>query len=159
MTWSTLVIGTGYVGQRFLAQQSAETVIGLSRSSISSKQHVESYDLDAGGQLPLALPDHYGILYTVPPSPDSVTPSIAAGGKPLDSYVGKSGVASTNLRPSGKVEIESDVIDAVAEGEFISKGIGVRVTEISGNRAVVAITGSGSPEGEAGGGEDAGGKA
>ena len=71
MTWSMLVIGTGYVGQRFLAQQSAETVIGLSRSSISSEQHVESYDLDAGGQLKLALPDHYGILYTVPPSPES----------------------------------------------------------------------------------------
>lgn len=70
MTWSTLVIGTGYVGQRFLKQRSAETVIGLSRSSISSQQQVESYDLDAGGQLPLDLPERYSILYTVPPSPE-----------------------------------------------------------------------------------------
>ena len=30
---------------------------------------IEIYDLDAGGRLPLALPDRYGVLYTVPPSP------------------------------------------------------------------------------------------
>ena len=68
MTWSTLVVGTGYVGQRFLAQQSASTVIGLSRSSISSAQQIKTYDLDAGGQLPLTVPNQYCVLYTVPPS-------------------------------------------------------------------------------------------
>ena len=98
-------------------------------------------------------------LMTEPPSSESVTSSVAASGKSLDSYVGKSGVASTDLRPSGKVKIESDVIDAVAEGEFISKGTRVRVTEAAGNRVVVASAGAGPAEGEAGGGEDAGGVA
>jgi len=101
----------------------------------------------------------FNALVTEPPAPDSVTASVTAAGKPLDSYVGKAGVAATDLRPSGKVDIESDVIDAVAEGEFISKGTGVRVTEVSGNRAVVTATGFASPEGEAGDGEDAGGVA
>jgi len=70
MTWSTLVVGTGYVGQRFLAQQSAKTVTGLSRSSSSPSQQIKTFDLDAGGQLPVTLPDQYGVLYTVPPSPE-----------------------------------------------------------------------------------------
>ena len=70
MTWSTLVVGTGYVGQRFLAQQSTETAIGLSRSSVPSPHQIETCDLDAGGQFPVPLPDHYGVLYTVPPSSD-----------------------------------------------------------------------------------------
>ncbi len=98
-------------------------------------------------------------LMTEPPSPDSVTVSATPGGKPLDSYVGKSGVASTDLRPSGKVKIESDVIDAVAEGEFIPEGTRVRVTEVAGNRVVVDCAGADPTEGEAGGGQDAGGVA
>jgi len=90
----------------------------------------------------------FNALVTKPPAPDSVTASVTAAGKPLDSYVGKFGVASTDLRPSGKVEIESDVIDAVAEGEFISKGTGVRVTDASGNRVVVLSSGPGSSDEE-----------
>lgn len=70
MTWSTLVVGTGYVGQRFLAHQPAETAIGLSRSSVPSPHQIETCDLDAGGQIPIPLPDRYGVLYTVPPSSD-----------------------------------------------------------------------------------------
>jgi len=68
MTWSTLVVGTGYVGQRFLAQESTEEVIGLSRSSVPSPQRIEAYDLDIGGNIPVPLPDQYIVLYTVPPA-------------------------------------------------------------------------------------------
>lgn len=107
----------------------------------------------------LPLAPMFNKLMTKPPSPDSVTASIAASGKPLDSYLGKSGVASTDLRPSGKVTIESDVIDAVAEGEFISKGTRVRVTEVTGNHAVVARAGADPTGDETGGGPDAGGAA
>ena len=41
-----------------------------------------------------------------------------------DNLVGKTGVASTVLRPSGKVKVDSKVYDAVSvNGEFIEKGI------------------------------------
>jgi membrane-bound serine protease (ClpP class) len=41
--------------------------------------------------------------------------------------VGKTGTAKTVLRPSGKVEVESKVYDAVSEQSFIEKGATVRV--------------------------------
>jgi membrane-bound serine protease (ClpP class) len=94
----------------------------------------------------------FDALVTKPPAPDSLTTSVTAAGKPLDSFVGRSGVVSTDLRPSGKVEFDSDVIDAVAEAEFIPKGTRVKVTEASGNRVVVVREGAGPAEGEAGGG-------
>lgn len=56
MTSETVLIGVGYVGTRFLNEHDA---IGLSRAD---------YDLDHGGDLPVSLPAHYTILYTVPPS-------------------------------------------------------------------------------------------
>ena len=43
-----------------------------------------------------------------------------------DNLVGKTGVASTVLRPSGKVKVDGKVYDAVSvNGEFIEKGIQV----------------------------------
>ncbi|MBM3420318.1 MAG: nodulation protein NfeD, partial [Bacteroidetes bacterium] len=44
------------------------------------------------------------------------------------SMVGKTGTAHTYLRPSGKIEIESHIYDAISEIGFISKGENVRVT-------------------------------
>jgi membrane-bound serine protease (ClpP class) len=43
--------------------------------------------------------------------------------------IGKTGVASTTLRPSGKVMIEGEVYDAYSRGEFIEKGTKVEVME------------------------------
>lgn len=63
-----LVVGTGYVGRRFLKRHSSSAVLGLSRSSLESSRPVRTYDLDAGGELPVLLPNHYTVLYTVPPS-------------------------------------------------------------------------------------------
>ncbi len=42
--------------------------------------------------------------------------------------VGKTGVAETVLRPSGKVTVDNEIYDAVTEGAFISQGEKVRVT-------------------------------
>lgn len=67
-----LVVGAGYVGQRFLARQPAGSSVGLSRSSISSPQRIELFNLDAGGELPLTLPSQYTVLYTVPPARNSL---------------------------------------------------------------------------------------
>ncbi len=48
------------------------------------------------------------------------------------------GEAMTPLRPSGKVKIGTDVLDVVTEGEFIERGAAVVVSEIIGNRVIVA---------------------
>jgi nucleoside-diphosphate-sugar epimerase len=63
-----LVVGTGYVGRRFLERHGRFAVLGLSRSAVQSRQPIRTYDLDAGGELPLLLPNRYTVLYTVPPS-------------------------------------------------------------------------------------------
>jgi nucleoside-diphosphate-sugar epimerase len=73
VTRATLVVGTGYVGQRFLAQQGNESAIGLSRSPMASTHQTGLIDLDAGTPLPLTLPGQYAVLYTVPPSDKSLS--------------------------------------------------------------------------------------
>ena len=73
MTRATLVVGTGYVGQRFMTLQAGASMLALSRSPISTPHKIETYDLDAGGALPLTLPDQYAVLYTVPPSAESIS--------------------------------------------------------------------------------------
>ncbi|MBF0225479.1 MAG: serine protease [Desulfobacterales bacterium] len=52
--------------------------------------------------------------------------------------VGDFGVAFSFLRPSGKVKIGNDVIDAITEGDFIEKGTPVYVYQIKGNKIIVA---------------------
>lgn len=53
-------------------------------------------------------------------------------------HTGDQGEAMTPLRPSGKVKIGTDVFDVVTEGEFIERGAMVTVSEIIGNRVIVA---------------------
>jgi membrane-bound serine protease (ClpP class) len=55
----------------------------------------------------------------------------------LKKYEGKEGNAATVLRPSGKVEVEGTVVDAVSEGGFILQGAAVRVVRAEGNHLVV----------------------
>ena len=64
MTGTTLVVGTGYLGQSFADASDGNNLIALTRSA---------HDLDTGGPLPIILPKSYSILYTVPPSTDSHT--------------------------------------------------------------------------------------
>lgn len=78
-----LVVGTGYVGRRFLQRHESDAVFGLSRSPVESGQPVETYDLDAGSDLPITLPARYAVLYTVPPS------SGAAADERLDRLLGE----------------------------------------------------------------------
>jgi nucleoside-diphosphate-sugar epimerase len=66
---TVLVVGTGYVGRRFLDRQAAGRAIGLSRTVIESRQPVHGLDLDSDETLTTALPQSYSVLYTAPPSP------------------------------------------------------------------------------------------
>ena len=56
-----VVVGAGYVGKRVLLRLDGAGNIALGRSS--------ALDLDHHRRLPVTLPDRYGLLYTVPPSP------------------------------------------------------------------------------------------
>lgn len=49
----------------------------------------------------------------------------------------KHGVVSSALRPSGRVQIEDQDYDVVAEGSFIDRGVAIVVCEVHGNRIVV----------------------
>jgi membrane-bound serine protease (ClpP class) len=52
--------------------------------------------------------------------------------------IGDKGIASTPLRPAGKVMIDKNLCDVVTDGQFIDGGTAVVVTQIQGNRIVVA---------------------
>lgn len=52
-------------------------------------------------------------------------------------YVGKAGFAVTTLRPSGKAEIDDEVVPVEADGEFIPAGTEIEVTRVNGNRVIV----------------------
>jgi len=51
--------------------------------------------------------------------------------------IGAPGVATTHLRPSGKAEIEHQLIDVIAEGEPLDSGTPIQVVDARGNRVVV----------------------
>jgi membrane-bound serine protease (ClpP class) len=56
---------------------------------------------------------------------------------PRHDLVGQSGVASTDLRPSGVVTVGEERIDAITEGEYVNQGAVVRVLRSDGYRHVV----------------------
>lgn len=62
---------------------------------------------------------------------------VASQSPDLAAWVGKEGVAVTNLRPSGTVMIGDTRLDAVTDGDYVSSGTKVKVTLVSGNRTVV----------------------
>ena len=77
-----------------------------------------------GNRILLAAPKH-----------EDVTAGAAEDG--LATFIGREGVASTPLRPSGFVEIGDDRVDAVSPGVFMEPGTRVRVAHVEGNRVVV----------------------
>jgi membrane-bound serine protease (ClpP class) len=58
-------------------------------------------------------------------------------GEQVSVRVGDIGEAMSLLRPAGKARFGDAVVDVVAEGEYISKGAKIKITEIHGNRVVV----------------------
>ena len=55
----------------------------------------------------------------------------------LDVFVGKEGVVTTTLRPTGMIEVEGVKLNVDSDGEFIPKGTPVRVTRADGLRLIV----------------------
>ncbi|MFH0946817.1 MAG: NfeD family protein [Planctomycetota bacterium] len=61
----------------------------------------------------------------------------AGQGAGFEELMGHVGVASTPLRPSGKVQLEGRKIDVTTRGELIAAGQRVRVIRVEGNRIFV----------------------
>jgi membrane-bound serine protease (ClpP class) len=57
--------------------------------------------------------------------------------KQLHGLVGESGIAVTNLRPAGKIEISNERYDAITDGGFIEKGQPVKVLRLQATYLVV----------------------
>ena len=55
--------------------------------------------------------------------------------------IGSCGVAATHLRPTGKAEIDHELIDVIAEGEPLDRGTPVIVIDAHANRVVVRAVG------------------
>ncbi len=55
----------------------------------------------------------------------------------MSSLVGKEGTSITPLRPSGKASIAGESVDVVTGGEFIPKGIKIKVKQADGARLLV----------------------
>jgi membrane-bound ClpP family serine protease len=55
----------------------------------------------------------------------------------LDHLLGQEGIASTPLILSGKARIGDQLVDVVADGEPIDRGMPVIVADVSGSRVVV----------------------
>ncbi len=51
--------------------------------------------------------------------------------------LGAEGVTITKLRPAGRAEFDEEIVDVVAEGEYLEQGEKIKVTNIRGNRVVV----------------------
>lgn len=58
-----------------------------------------------------------------------------------DSLLGQRGVASTALRPAGKVKLADRTVDVLTAGEYIEAGAAVRVVEVAVGRIVVESVG------------------
>jgi membrane-bound serine protease (ClpP class) len=65
------------------------------------------------------------------------TAPVAAG---TEALAGQKGHAVTALRPGGKVDVAGQVVDVVAEGEFVAPGEPVEVLRVEGMRVVVGRT-------------------
>jgi membrane-bound serine protease (ClpP class) len=50
------------------------------------------------------------------------------GAVPAQTFLGARGVAVTDLRPSGRIEIDGNTVDAVCSGRWIEAGTPVRVS-------------------------------
>ncbi len=57
--------------------------------------------------------------------------------KSLQQYIGKEGVAVTDLRPSGIARIDKERLDVVTDGKYLAKDSPIIVVSVTGNQIVV----------------------
>ena len=59
--------------------------------------------------------------------------------KGFEKFVGKSGLSTTDLRPSGKINIDNQIFQAISTGDYINKNSKIIVLRIDENQMVVAM--------------------
>lgn len=110
-----------------------------------------------GGLCAVALLSRYGkslavirgMSFAPPPAPEEFSDGMPAapGRKPKDKQagvatpviqVGEWGHAQTPLCPAGKARFGKELVDVVADGDFIERGEPIRILAIHGSRVVVA---------------------
>ena len=57
----------------------------------------------------------------------------------LENFIGETGVATSDLRPSGWVFVKNTKIFVVTEGEFVDKDQQIKILSVDGNRVVVRL--------------------
>jgi membrane-bound serine protease (ClpP class) len=57
----------------------------------------------------------------------------------VQNLIGEKGLAATTLRPSGRIEINNELYDGIADGSYIEKGTAVKVLSVRGTYLIVAI--------------------
>lgn len=57
-----------------------------------------------------------------------------------EKYMGMDGLALSYLRPSGKIKIGEEILDAISEGGFIEKESSIRVVRVEGSKIIVRKT-------------------
>ena len=57
----------------------------------------------------------------------------------LETFLGKHGVAITDLRPSGIARINGQRVDVVTRGEYLEKGAKLTVSSVKGNQIIVTL--------------------
>ena len=55
----------------------------------------------------------------------------------LEVFLGKEGVTTTVLRPTGMAEFDGVRLNVVSEGEFVQTGVRVRIVDVEGSRILV----------------------
>lgn len=63
----------------------------------------------------------------------------SSGNEDFQSFLGKTGVALTPLRPAGTVKIDNKRIDVVTVGDFIAQNTPVKVLEVEGSKISVEV--------------------
>lgn len=59
--------------------------------------------------------------------------------KGFEKYIGKSGISTTDLRPSGKINIDNQIFQAISTGDYINRNSKIIVLRIDENQMVVAM--------------------
>lgn len=62
----------------------------------------------------------------------------------MQRYIGREGVATTMLRPSGIARIDGERLDVITDGEFVEKGAKIKVMKATAGRIIVAEIPAGS---------------
>ena len=65
---------------------------------------------------------------------------VVAQSAEIEHFIGKEGIAFTDLRPSGIAMIENHRLDVVTEGKYLNKDTKVVVVSVSGNQIIVNQT-------------------